>query len=166
MELTEQQRAACAAMEDSWYWQVQERGKWRYRWHNEVMVRYYECAPLEADVFPAMIEYLQGQTGITSIQLHGKRIELGGEWKAVRAWYETRDGDTSETNKLKRVRICQALVKNAVEAGGDGPYLVENGCMYNRGILCSCSDTAIIPALMLDLNFPAYTFAGTVTIGK
>jgi len=130
MELTEQQRAACAAMEDSWYWQVQERGKWRYRWHNEVMVRYYECAPLEADVFPAMIEYLQGQTGITSIQLHGKRIELGGEWKAVRAWYETRDGDTSETNKLKRVRICQALVKNTVEAGGDGPYVVENGCMY------------------------------------
>ena len=130
MDLTEQQRAACAALEDSWYWQVQERGKWRYRWHNEVMVRYYECAPLEADVFPAMIEYLQGQTGITSIQLHGKRIELGGEWKAVRAWYETRDGDTSETNKLKRVRICQALVKNTVEAGGDGPYLVENGCMY------------------------------------
>ena len=130
MELTEQQRAACAAMEDTWYWQVQERGKWRYRWHNEVMVRYYECAPLEADVFPAMIEYLQGQTGITSIQLHGKRIDLGGEWKAVRAWYETRDGDTSETNKLKRVRICQALVKNADEAGGDGPYVVENGCMY------------------------------------
>ena len=130
MELTEQQRAACAAMEDSWYWQVQERGKWRYRWHNEVMVRYYECAPLEADVFPAMIEYLQGQTGITSIQLHGKRIELGGEWKAVRAWYETRDGDTSETNKLKRVRICQALVKNLGDAGGDGPYMVEKGCMY------------------------------------
>lgn len=45
-------------------------------------------------------------------------------------------------------------------------YVDENGCMYNRGILCSCSDTAIIPALMLDLNFSAYTFAGTVTIGK
>lgn len=130
MELTEQQRAACAAMEDTWYWQVQERGKWRYRWHNEVMVRYYECAPLEADIFPAMIEYLQGQTGITSIQLHGKRIELDGEWKAVRAWYETRDGDTSETNKLKRVRICQALEKNSGENGGEGPYVVENGCRY------------------------------------
>lgn len=130
MELTDAQRAACAAMEDSWYWQVLERGKWRYRWHNEVMVRYYECAPLEADVFAAMIEYLQGQTGITAIQLHGKRIELDGEWKAVRAWYETRDGDTSETNKLKRVRICQALEKNSGEAGGDGPYVVENGCMY------------------------------------
>ena len=130
MALTDAQRAACAAMEDSWYWQVQERGKWRYRWHNEVMVRYYECAPLEADVFAAMIEYLQGQTGITAIQLHGKRIELDGEWKAVRAWYETRDGDTSETNKLKRVRICQALAKNPADAGGDGPYVVENGCMY------------------------------------
>lgn len=155
MALTDAQRAACAAMEDAWYWQVQERGKWRYRWHNEVMVRYYECAPLEADVFAAMIEYLQGQTGITAIQLHGKRIELDGEWKAVRAWYETRDGDTSETNKLKRVRICQALEKNSADAEGDGPYTVENGCMYKveHTFHWNADSLPVVPASSSGVNY-------------
>ena len=155
MALSDAQRAACAAMEDTWYWQVQERGKWRYRWHNEVMVRYYECAPLEADVFAAMIEYLQGQTGITAIQLHGKRIELDGEWKAVRAWYETRDGDTSETNKLKRVRICQALVKSTEETGGEGPYTVENGCMYKveHTFHWNTDSLPVVPASSSGVNY-------------
>ena len=43
-------------------------------------------------------------------------------------------------------------------------YVDESGCMYNRGILVNCSDAAIIPALVLDLNSSAYKYAGTITI--
>nr|AHF24738.1 hypothetical protein [uncultured bacterium Contig12] len=44
-------------------------------------------------------------------------------------------------------------------------YVDESGYMYNRGILVTCRDAAIIPALVLDLNSYAYEFAGTCAIG-
>ena len=45
-------------------------------------------------------------------------------------------------------------------------YVDENGCMFNRGILVTCADAAIIPALVLDLDSAVYDYAGTVTIGS
>ena len=44
-------------------------------------------------------------------------------------------------------------------------YVDESGYMYNRGILVTCGDAAIIPALVLDLNSDVYEYAGTYTIG-
>ena len=44
-------------------------------------------------------------------------------------------------------------------------YVDESGYMYNRGILVTCRDAAIIPALVLDLNSSAYEYAGTWTVG-
>jgi len=44
-------------------------------------------------------------------------------------------------------------------------YVDESGYMYNRGILVTCQDAAIIPALVLDLDSSAYEFAGTCPIG-
>jgi len=41
----------------------------------------------------------------------------------------------------------------------------ESGYMYNRGILVTCRDAAVIPALVLDLVSKAYEYAGTETIG-
>ncbi len=43
-------------------------------------------------------------------------------------------------------------------------YVDESGYMYNRGILVTCRDAAIIPALVLDLNSTVYEYAGTYTI--
>ncbi len=43
-------------------------------------------------------------------------------------------------------------------------YVDESGYMYNRGILVSCKDAAVIPALVLDLDSFEYEFAGTCTI--
>ena len=40
----------------------------------------------------------------------------------------------------------------------------ESGYMYNRGILVTCKDAAIIPALVLDLDSTVYEYAGTFTI--
>ena len=44
-------------------------------------------------------------------------------------------------------------------------YVDESGNMYNRGILVTCSDAAIVPALMLDLDSSVYEFAGTYKVG-
>ena len=44
-------------------------------------------------------------------------------------------------------------------------YVDESGYMYNRGILVTCRDAAIIPALVLDLNSFEYEYAGTYRIG-
>ena len=43
-------------------------------------------------------------------------------------------------------------------------YVDESGYMYNRGILVTCKDAAIIPALVLDLNSFVYEYADTCTI--
>lgn len=44
-------------------------------------------------------------------------------------------------------------------------YVDESGYMYNRGILVTCGDAAVIPALVLDLDSAVYEFAGTYTVG-
>ena len=44
-------------------------------------------------------------------------------------------------------------------------YVDESGYMYNRGILVTCGDAAVIPALVLDLDSSAYEYAGTFTVG-
>ncbi len=44
-------------------------------------------------------------------------------------------------------------------------YVDESGYMYNRGILVTCPDAAIIPALVLDLDSEVYEYAGTYTAG-
>ena len=43
-------------------------------------------------------------------------------------------------------------------------YVDESGYMFNRGILVTCKDAAIIPALVLDLDSTVYEYAGTCTI--
>lgn len=44
-------------------------------------------------------------------------------------------------------------------------YVDESGYMYNRGILVTCSDAAVVPALVLDLDSAVYAYAGTYTVG-
>ena len=44
-------------------------------------------------------------------------------------------------------------------------YVGESGYMYNRGILVTCGDAAVIPALVLDLDSSVYEYAGTYTVG-
>ena len=45
-------------------------------------------------------------------------------------------------------------------------YVDESGYMYNRGILVTCGDAAVIPALVLDLDSAMYEYAGTYTVGS
>ena len=45
-------------------------------------------------------------------------------------------------------------------------YVDESGYMYNRGILVTCRDAAIIPALVLDLDSYEYEYAGTYRVSR
>ncbi len=121
--------ATCREWCKSHYWQLQERRGWRYAFHESVMVRYYEEANLDTTLLEPLVEFLNGDGWQDSFTVHNKPVDMSG-WKTRDVWYETRDGDTKETTKLKRTRIYHAVYKESSEGAGDGPYTVENGCMW------------------------------------
>ena len=124
-----QMEANCREWCKSHYWQLQERRGWRYAFHESVMVRYYEEANLDPTLLEPLVEFLKGDAWHDSFTVHNKPMDMSG-WKTRDVWYETRDGDTKETTKLKRTRIYHAVYKESVDGAGDGPYMVENGCKW------------------------------------
>ena len=127
--LTEEQKRQCAAWCKSHYWQIQNRGQWRYRYHEEAMVRYHEAANLDTEIYEPLLEYLNSDDCLEWLSVHNKRLSEQG-WKTKNAWYETPEGNIDERTKLKRVRIYHAVVKSNGDGEGDGPYTVENGCRW------------------------------------
>ncbi|MEE1051827.1 MAG: DUF6273 domain-containing protein, partial [Lachnospiraceae bacterium] len=43
-------------------------------------------------------------------------------------------------------------------------YVDESGCLYNRGILVTCSDICAMPALVLNLDSECWKYGGTITV--
>lgn len=119
----------CAEWCRSHYWQLQEKRGWRYAFHESVMVRYYEEANLDPALLEPLVEFLKGDAWQASFTVHNKPMDMSG-WKTRDVWYETRDGDVKDANKLKRTRIYHAVYKEGDEQGGDGPYLMEDGCKW------------------------------------
>ena len=124
-----QTEQTCAEWCRSHYWQLQEKRGWRYAFHESVMVRYYEEANLDTSLLEPLVEFLKGEAWRDSFTVHNKPMDATG-WKTRDVWYETRDGDVKEATKLKRTRIYQAVYKEGDEQGGDGPYVVEDGCKW------------------------------------
>jgi len=124
-----QSQANCAEWCKSHYWQLQEKRGWRYQFRESTMVRYYEEANLDPTLLEPLVEFLKGDGWQACCTVHNKPIDATG-WKTRDVWYETRDGDVKDTTKLKRTRIYHAFYKENGEAGGDGPYVMENGCKW------------------------------------
>lgn len=124
-----QSQANCAEWCKSHYWQLQEKRGWRYQFRESTMVRYYEEANLDPTLLEPLVEFLKGDGWQACCTVHNKPIDATG-WKTRDVWYETRDGDVKADNKLKRTRIYHAFYKENGEAGGDGPWTVENGCKW------------------------------------
>ena len=124
-----QTEQTCAEWCRSHYWQLQEKRGWRYAFHESVMVRYYEEANLDPALLEPLVEFLKGDGWQGSFTVHNKPMDATG-WKTRDVWYETRDGDVKEATKLKRTRIYHAVYKEGDEQGGDGPYVVEDGCKW------------------------------------
>ena len=129
MTLTPQQIEACREWCRSHYWQLQEKRGWRYKFHESVMVRYYEEANLDPTLLEPLLEYLKNEEWQTVCTVHNKPFDAEG-WVTKDAWYQTGDGDTKDTTKLKVTRIYHAMTRPEADGEGDGPYEIENGCAY------------------------------------
>ena len=76
------------------------------------------------------------------------RSQMGGAWwSSVNSYMGNSFGVTRTTGHTHSNEV----------------YVDESGYMFNRGILVTCKDAAIIPALVLGLNSTLYEYAGTYT---
>lgn len=130
MTLTPQQIEACREWCRSHYWQLQEKRGWRYKYHESVMVRYYEEANLDPTLLEPLLEFLKNGEWQPVCTVHNKPFDAEG-WVTKDAWYQTGDGDTKDATKLKVTRIYHAMTRSEADGEGDGPYAIENGCAYS-----------------------------------
>ena len=100
------------------HWQTYRRGNWQYRWKGKTLVRYLDNGLL--------LEYLCSPACMDTLSLYSQDVD--GAWTPVNAWYESMPMRPPNTG-MAQVRLYHAL-KTDVEEGGDGPYTVENGCMW------------------------------------
>lgn len=121
------------------YWQYQKRQEWAYAWHGDTLVRFHELAMPDPDFTAGLIEWLKSTESVHGFEANGVKYagcsvynrpaKLGEAWKPVTAWYEQQEGQIDERTKLKVIRVYQALQRNP-EGGSEGPYVIEDGCMY------------------------------------
>ena len=121
------------------YWQYQKRQEWAYAWHGDTLVRFHELAMPDPDFTEGLIAWLKtpesvhgfadGDDRYAGCTVYNRPSALSEEWKPVSAWYEQQEGQIDERTKLKVIRVYQALQRNPEEAGEDGPYVMEDGCM-------------------------------------
>lgn len=122
------------------YWQYQKRQEWTYGFHGDTLIRFHELAMPDPDFTAGLIEWLKSTESVHGFEANGEKYagcsvynrpaKLGEDWKPVTAWYEQQEGQIDERTKLKVIRVYQALQRNPKDGKGDGPYVVENGCMY------------------------------------
>lgn len=126
MALSEAQLAFC----EEWCekhvttWQVFRKGDWKYQWHGKTLVRYVDAVQVRTEEMSALLEYLTTDACVATLALNKQGIS--GEWKPVNAWYEI---NQKPNGAIGGVRLYHALMVHP-ENGGDGPYVVENGCMW------------------------------------
>ena len=127
MALSEGQMAFCRAWCEKHVttWQVLRKGEWKYRWHGKTLVRYVDAVQMRTDEMSALIEYLASDACVETLSLAKQGI--GGEWKPVNAWYERNEKPNAA---IGGVRLYHALMIHPDDATGDGPYAIENGCIW------------------------------------
>ena len=122
------------------YWQYQMRKEWAYEWRGDTLVRYHELTMPDPVFMKGLLEWLKLPESVHGFEeegvkyagctMYNRQTKFEAEWKPVSAWYEQQEGQIDERTKLKIIRIFQALQRNLKDGKGDGPYVVENGCMY------------------------------------
>ena len=129
MALSEEEKSRAAAIVDRWFWQIDESRQYRFAGATKRLVRFYESAPLSADVFALVLEYLRSMENVAEISLNHKNVQLEGKWNAIGAWYATAQGSQWAGTESAKVRVYQALGAASELSAGD-IYEVENGCKY------------------------------------
>ena len=126
MALSSAQLAFCEAWCEKHVttWQIFRKGEWKYQWHGKTLVRYVDAVQVRVEEMSALLKYLASDACVSTLALNKQGID--GAWKPVNAWYEV---NQKPNGALGGVRLYHALMIHP-ENGGDGPYVVENGCMW------------------------------------
>ena len=127
--MTKEEMTRAEKIIDTWFWQIDETRAYGYRGALNTITRFYESAPMSADIMRIVLEYLNSQEQMTAVSLNNKLVSLDGEWKAVAAFYRTAQGQNWAGTESSKVRVYQMIAKMGEEEG-DGPYTVEDGCKY------------------------------------
>ena len=127
MALTAEEITRAEKIIDTWFWQIDETRAYGYRGALSTITRFYESAPMSADIMRIVLEYLNSQEQMTAVSLNNKLVSLDGEWKAVAAFYRTAQGQNWAGTESSKVRVYQMIAKMGDEEG-DGPYTIEDGC--------------------------------------
>ena len=127
--MTEENKAKCVEWTKAHakHWQTYKRAQWKYKWHGKTLVRFLDNVSMRALQDGLILEFLSSSDCMDTLSLYSQ--EVSREWTPTSAWYEIM-ATRGPVNGILQVRLYHAL-RTDVEDGGDGPYVVENGCMWN-----------------------------------
>ena len=127
--MTEENKAKCVEWTKAHakHWQTYKRAQWKYKWHGKTLVRFLDNVSMRELQDGLLLEYLCSPDCMETLSLYSQGVSK--EWTPISAWYEIM-ATRGPVNGILQVRLYHAL-RTDVENGGDGPYVVENGCMWN-----------------------------------
>ena len=127
--MTEENKAKCVEWTKAHanHWQTYKRAQWKYKWHGKTLVRFLDNVSMRELQDGLLLEYLCSPDCMETLSLYSQ--DVSKEWTPISAWYEIM-ATRGPVNGILQVRLYHAL-RTDVENGGDGPYVVENGCMWN-----------------------------------
>ena len=127
--MTEENKAKCVEWTKAHakHWQTYKRAQWKYKWHGKTLVRFLDNVSMRELQDGLLLEYLCSPDCMETLSLYSQ--DVSKEWTPISAWYEIM-ATRGPVNGILQVRLYHAL-RTDVENGGDGQYVVENGCMWN-----------------------------------
>lgn len=139
--MTEQEKAICVAWvkAHAHKWQVLNRARWKYQFHEKTLVRFVDAVQMREDEIPLILDYLASDDCIETLSLYDQAVDKS--WKPTRAWLEL---SNRSAGNVYQVRLYHGL-QTAVEGIADGPYLVEDGCVYKVSFTYYWKQAEVIP---------------------
>lgn len=151
--MTDAEKASCVewVRAHAKHWQTYRRGNWHYRWHGKTLVRFLDNVSMRELQDGLLLEYLCSPDCMETLSLYSQ--DVSKEWTPTSAWYEIM-ATRGPVNGILQIRLYHAL-RTDVEKGGDGPYVVEDGCMWSVSWQFYWHQTSVppIPASSSGVNY-------------
>lgn len=104
-------------------WQLLNRGKWTYQFHEKTLVRYIAEVTVREDLMEPLLEYLASDDCRQNLSILDQKLDPA--WTPIRAWYEI---SNKAAGNVAGVRLYHALVQNPEDASE--MHVMEDGCAY------------------------------------
>lgn len=123
--MTSAQKEICAKWVEAHAnkWQLLNRGKWTYQFHEKTLVRYIAEVTVREDLMEPLLEYLASDDCRQNLSILDQKLDPA--WTPVRAWYEI---SNKAAGNVAGVRLYHALVQNPEDASE--MHVTEDGCAY------------------------------------